>query len=193
MKNLVIIRTCKRDDFIAWYCYQSFKKLNIDADYIFFAEDSYIPYEWILKTGEPIIYREFFDNFGGAKNAVPYFKRIGDIYYSEYERILISDSDIVLYKDPFDEDFDFGGYVDAINPRHISGQCQIYKPEVLKRVVEYPWYQNLVQNLAESGISVADDTLSSWVATMEDVKIKDFADSGYWLHEKLYSLEDDYK
>ena len=193
MKNLVIIRTCKRDDFLAFYCYQSFKKVGVRADFIFFAEYPVPPYKWIEKTKEQIIYRNYAGNFGGILGAMPYITDLKRLNIDDYDRVVISDSDIIVHKDPFyDDSFLFGGIRDDNNPRHFSGQFQIYDAQLLKKIIEYPNYLNLSANLQLEGINIADDTMISHVATQYTDKTKNFFGLGYWTHDKLYSLENEY-
>ena len=200
MKNLVIIRTCLRDDFIAWNCYQSFKNIIPDADYCFFAEQprNCERYKWITQTGENISFRRWVGNMGGVDYALPYIEDLKEfnkttdcfgLHTRWYENIIISDADIVLYKNPLEHEFDFGGIQDDTNKRHFSGQLQIYDGCLLEKVLNYPEYPKIVELLLSKNISIADDTLMSWVATMYTDKVFNFFGLGYWLHEKLYHLE----
>lgn len=196
MKNLVIIRTCERDDFLAFHCYNSFKKVGVDADYLFFAQHSYNGYKWITRTGEKIVERGYSDNFGGMIHALSYIQDLKSLDVSGYDRIIISDSDIILHKNPLevmDEyGFGIGGVQDATNKKHFSGQFQIYSAEVFERCMGYREYESLSIKFISDGINVADDTLLSWIATDHAETLMNFDGTGCWSHEKLYHLENEY-
>lgn len=196
-KKLIIIRTNGRDDFIAWLCYQTFRKVCKDADYIFFAEYedwefTKQKYEWINTTCQPIFYHEFCSNFGGRDYLVPYFwylkAMLMQLDLSSYDYVGISDADMIFLKNPFDEDFDIGGIQDANNWRHISGQFMVFKPDVLKRILRSNIFRE-IDEVMERGYAVADDTVFTHIATKEEIKIRDFYEKDYWIHHKGYDLK----
>ncbi len=186
-RTLVIIRTCLRDDNIAYLCYHSFKQV-MDADYLFFAEQA--DYKWISITGVPIIYRDCYDNFGGQIGLHGFIKEASLIDVSKYDTVIVSDSDITMLKNPLQLNFEFGGVKSETNERHYSGQLLIYSNEVWNRVMSYTKYNELIEKFVNSGtIDVADDTCMSWVATEFTNDTFDFHEKGYWIHEKNYHLE----
>ena len=101
-----------------------------------------------------------------------------------YDYIILSDSDIQLLKNPLEQDFEFGGIQDKNNPRHFSGQMLIFKKELFERVLEYKNVYALTEELISKNISIADDTVLSWIATEYTNKTYDFYDKDYWIHSK---------
>ncbi len=192
MKILVIIRTFPKDDFISYLCYKSFQKVLKDRNvqYLFFAERG--NYNWILKTNETILYRNEVANFGGRSGVECCIKWLSKLNYETYDKVIFSDADIILNKDPLEFDYQIGGVQDLTNKRHFSGQLIIYDRWLFEKVLNYQGYENLYNHFLENNISIADDTIMSWVATEYTDKTKNFYEQDYWTHEKLNHLEKDY-
>lgn len=190
-KLLVIIRTCPKDDYISYLCYQSWKKVLPNATVIFFAEDEgdIDQYKWIPQTDCSIIMRPFCDNFGGRSNVITCVEWLKKIYTAWYDYIAFCDADITLLKNPFDEYFDFGGVKDVNNPRHYSGQLLLFKQGLFNDILHYDKYEELYEQFINENISILDDTIFSYLATEGTDKVRDFYKTDYWRHEKLHNLE----
>ena len=162
-KVLVIIRTCQKDDFISYLCYKSFQSV-MNADYLFFAEEG--EYKWIKETGEKVLWRAACGNFGGQSGLYVVINGLKVYNIEQYGKIILSDSDITLFKNPLDYQYDFGGIKSATNERHYSGQLLIFSKNIWDKVMQYEHYDKLIKSFVDSGtIDVADDTCMSWVAT----------------------------
>lgn len=185
---LLIIRSCKRDDFIARLCYDSWIDVLPDADYLFFLENG--EYKYVPKDVQ-VSYRRSCDNFGGRANAVPFIEDLKKIDTKPYDFICVCDADVIMYKNPFDNDYDFnfGGWGDDNNPRHFSGQLMIWKRDLFNSVVKFPFIEDAVNEMIKKGISIADDTILSYIATMFTEDVFRFNGLEYWVHEKRYDLE----
>ena len=186
MKTLVIIRTCKRDDFISYLCYKSFV-IHLDCDVIFFAEEG--EYKWIPKANQQIIYRPFCDNFGGKSNVITYLEQLKKINTEEYDKVILSDADIILDRNPFENEFDFGGIEDVNNPLHYSGQLLIFSRWLFDKVLHYEKYNEVFELIDANGYSIADDTVLSFVATAYSENVFDFNGKGFWRHDKYHHVE----
>ena len=189
MRTLTLIRTCPKDEELAIRCYVSFKR-KAKCDVVFFAERPVEDYSKsdILRVFAPTMYRPKFDNFGGRDNVIPYLEELKRVNVDNYDYIILSDSDIQILKDPIDEDFDFGGIQDFNNFRHFSGQLLIFKTEIFKKVLEYELIYELTEELIEKGISIADDTVISWIATEYTNNTRNFFEKDYWIHSKRFNV-----
>lgn len=193
METLVIIRTCKRDDFLAYLAYKSFKNV-LDCDVVFFAEEGEGGYKWMIsKTSGNIVMRPYCDNFGGRSNVILCLEFLKKINTEKYDKVIFSDADIILEKNPFDNEFDFGGIRDENNNRHYSGQFLIFSRWLFDKVIHYERYGELFKIFIDSNLSIADDTIFSYVATAFTENVFNFDKLGYWRHEKLYHLEQFYR
>jgi hypothetical protein len=181
---LIIIRICPKDDYIGFRCMETFKATGIDADYLFFAEQG--EYKWI--KDQKIVYREYCGNFLGKDGVYASVQGFKDINRDHYGKVIFCDSDITVYKNPLDSEFDFGGIQDSENPRHFSGQMLIFSKWLFDKVALHPDYRDLINWFCDNNKSVADDTIFSWVATGYTDNIRAFP-GGYWHHEKLHHLE----
>lgn len=186
MKTLVIIRTCKRDDFISFLAYKSFK-IHLDCDIVFFAEEGH-DYKWIKKTDAEIVYRPYCDNFGGRSNVITFIEELKHINTEGYDYVIVSDADIHLDKNPL-VGFEFGGIRDENNKRHFSGQLLIYSRDLFDLVLHYKRYAEIFEIFIDTNQSIADDTIMSFIATSYTDNVYDFSGKGYWRHEKLHNLE----
>lgn len=181
MRDLAIIRVCPKDQRLASRCEKSIKEHIPDCSIIWFAEEG--KYEFLTRA--PIYYRPFFDNFGGRDNVLPYLKELKNLPIQNYKNILLVDSDITFLKNPLDSEYDLGGIQDYTNKRHFSGQCIILKSELLQSVLNYEFISKLIQELLDTtNISIADDTVISWIATTYTENTKDFFNQDYWVHSK---------
>lgn len=191
MNTLVIIRTCRRDDFISWLAYKTFKDVGAGDKFIFYAEEKQKDeYRWITKTGEEIFWREHCSNFGGRSNLKIFLKGLRQIDTTGYDYVIVSDSDIIMEKNPFDgNEFELGGVQQAGNPRHFSGQLIIYSGKLFQKVIHYPEYDILMEQMIRDNYSIADDTVMTWIATMYTDKTFDFDGKEYWRHVKLQYME----
>lgn len=184
MNLLVIIRVYPIDDYIANLCYESFLKIFPDATYIFFAEEG--DYKYIPK--DKIMTRGYCCNFGGLNNVVPCIEGLKKIKTNGFDNIIFVDADIILHKDPFDSDFDFGGITHIDNPRHYSGQFMIFNKWLFDELLKADFAGVFALFLGEQK-SISDDTIFSWVATGLTDYTRNFHNQGYWTHEKLHHLE----
>lgn len=179
---LIIIRTCKRDDALALRCYMSFKKLNIKAKYLFFAEEG--EYTYITQTTEEIVYHKYCDNYGGRDNVRQYLNELNKINFDNYSKVIISDSDIIVHKDPLEIYCEYGGIQDSKNLFHFSGQFLIIDESVLNTILAFENYEILYQYFIDNDISIADDTVFGYVASGCTTKIYNYEDQDYWTHTK---------
>jgi hypothetical protein len=170
----------------------------IDCDVVFFAEDQQ-GYKWMNlifygKTNfrDGILYRPFCDNFGGRSNVILCIEFLKKISTEDYDKVIFCDADIILERNVFDQDFDFGGIRDRNNIRHFSGQFLIFSQWLFDKVIHYERYGELFKIFIDSNQSIADDTIFSYVATAFTEKTFDFEGLGYWRHEKNYHLEQFY-
>ncbi len=185
MRVLVIIRTFPKDDFITKLCHDSFKNI-MDCDILFFAEKG--EYKWININAA--ILRDSCSNFGGQAGLYNCVDNLKYLDVEKYDKIILSDSDITMLKNPLDYDFDFGGIQSATHNWHYSGQLLIYSKWLWDKVMGYEKYDRLIDIFVKSGtIDVADDTCMSWVATDYTDNVFDFSGLEYWRHEKLHHLE----
>lgn len=193
MKTLVIIRTCKRDDFLAWYAAKTFKGV-MDCDIIFFADrgekDDVDDYRWIDK--DRTHYREFCSNFGGLGYFWPMLRGLKRIDTAGYDKVIFSDADIIVHKSPLENDFEFGGVQQVGNPRHYSGQMLIFSRWIFDELIAYDNWEMVAKIIEDNGWGVADDTMFSFVATELTDKTFDFNGKGYWTHDKRFDLENEY-
>lgn len=195
MKPLVIIRVYPIDDWIAFNCYSSFKKVLPEADYIFFAQSSEDPpkgsYKWITSViGAKILIRPYCCNFGGRDHVRACVEGLKMIDLVRYSKVIFSDADIVVHKNPLDEDFEFGGIRSTYNDWHYSGQMLIFDRWLFEEVVWYD-HENVFNDFLERGVSISDDTIFSWIALTYcgESDTKNFWNLGYWEHAKLHELE----
>lgn len=190
MKILAIIRTFPADDYIAYLCYQSFKKV-IGCDFIFFAEHG--EYKWLSKADGVFMFHDSFGNYGGQLGLNGCINELSKIKTDAYDYVILVDSDIIMVKNPLSVlstiDFEFGGIMDFNNHRHYSGQLLIFSEAVWRKVITYPNYDWVMDNFLKDGTDIADDTCLSWVATGEIQNIFSFPKDVYWRHEKLHHLE----
>lgn len=191
---LILIRTYPTDDYISYLCYLSWKKVLPDAKYIFFAQDENDPpqgkYKWIRETGEEIYIRPYCCNFGGRDNVRAYIQGLKGLDFTGYDKIICSDADITVHKNPMENDFEFAGVQHQGNERVYSGQCLIFDGKLFEWIVSYPYYEKLFDEFINDGYrSISDDTIFSWLATAWTDKTFDFYNKGYWDHEKLHHLE----
>lgn len=194
MKVLILIRTYPIDDYISFLCYLSWKRVLPEATFIFFAQDENDPppgkYKWIRETGEQIHIRPYCCNFGGRDHVRAYIKGLQDIDTTDYDKIICSDADITVFKNPLVYDFDFGGIQHIDNKRVFSGQCLIFSQSIFDRLVWYRDYEAVFDEFINDGYrSISDDTIFSWLATAWTDKTFDFFEKDYWAHEKLHHLE----
>ncbi|SRR6266496_3071445 len=159
----------------------------MDCDVIFLAEEG--DYKWMPKAKRQIIYRPFCDNFGGKSNVITYLEQLKKINTEQYDKIILSDADIVIDKSPLSEKYDFGGILDVNNKRHYSGQLLIFSRWLFDKVLHYENYNDIFKIVDENGYSIADDTIFSYVATAYTENIFDFNGKGFWRHEKYYHVE----
>jgi len=194
MKTLIIIRTYPVDDYISYLCYLSWKKVLPDAKFIFFAQNENDPppgkYKWIVETGEDILIRGYCCNFGGRSHVEAYIEGLKRIDVSGYDKIICSDADITVHKNPLEHDFEFGGVRHVGNERVYSGQCLIFSRWVFQKLIQYPHYESLFNEFINDGYrSISDDTIFSWLATSWTDKTFGFWDKDYWSHDKFYYLK----
>lgn len=185
MKALVIIRTYELDDYISFLCYQSFLKALPKANYIFFAQEG--EYKYIPK--ELILIRPYCCNFGGRSNVLACLEGLKLINTKGYDKIIFSDADIILHKNPLKEQFQFAGLKSHDNDWHYSGQMLLFTKKAFDYVVNYEGYNTLFDEFINHNRSISDDTIFSWVATNATKETFDFNNKGYWTHEKLHHLE----
>lgn len=186
MKTLVIIRTFPGDDYLAYLCYLSFRKV-MSCDFIFFAEHG--EYKWLKKARGKFIFRDGCGNFGGqlgVRNCINYLRNV-DVKF--YDKIIFSDSDITMLKDPLHIGCEFGGIRDHRNQYHYSGQLLIYSKKIWNKVISYTGYSELIDKFVEAGIDVADDSIMSYVALLFANTVYSYPKDQYWVHEKNYHLE----
>lgn len=191
MQTLVIIRTYPVDDYIAYLCYLSFKKV-MSCNFIFFAEKG--RYKWLTKTNGIFLHRESCVNFGGQLGLNICIDGLSKINVTRYDNIILCDSDITVLRNPLDVKevvhYEFAGVQDYNNKRHFSGQFLIFSNRVWNKVMKFPNYVWLIESFVKEGIvDVADDTCMSWVATGVTTETYNFHELGYWKHEKNYHLE----
>lgn len=183
-KAIVIIRTYPKDDFIAFRCMETFEATGINADYIFFAEQG--EYKWI--KDQKILFRPQAGNFGGRTGVEVLVEGLRRIDTAGYDKIIISDSDITVHKNPLDSEFDFGGIQDLDNPRHFSGQMMIFSKWLFDKMINFDGYEAIIQYFLDRIVlHVADDTVISWAVTSWTDNVRCF--NGYWTHEKMHHLE----
>ena len=210
MKVLILIRVCPRDQELAARCERTFEKVIKKCDIRWFAEEG----EYKLWTFSPFIWHPFFDNYGGRDYVLPFIEELKKLNVRNYDYIILTDSDIQLLKNPLEQDFEFGGiqdqkngedYSDLVfhqiqnpleqdfefggiqdqnNLRHFSGQMLIFKRELFEKVLAYKDIYKLTEELIEKNISIADDTILSWIATEYTNKTYNFYDQDYWIHSK---------
>lgn len=182
MKILILIRTCPKDDFISFRTMHQWKAAGVKGDYMFFAEEG--EYKWI--KDEKIHYRPKCDNFLGKDGVYAALEGFKGIDFEGYDKIIFCDADLTIYKSPFDVEFDFGGVQDCDNPRHFSGQCLIFSKWVFDKMRYYHDYPGLITFFVDRLMSVADDTIFSYVCTSY---VGGHHLNGYWQHEKMHHLE----
>lgn len=190
MNVLVIIRVCPNDDFIAHLCYESFKEVMKEHNltFMFFAEKGV--YKWINQEQGSFVFRKFCGNFGGQEGLYCCIDYLKPVDVNGFDKIILSDSDITLYKDPLDVEVDFGGIMHIGNERHYSGQLLIFSKKVWNHVMNNGNYPEIIKFFVESNVyHVADDTCMSWVAYQSAFHLYDYNGKGYWKHEKLHHLE----
>lgn len=194
MKILIIIKVCQRDDFIAWHSYNSFKEKYPKAHFIFFAED-HVSYHWIHKPMEMIIYRPYRSNLGGWDYARPFIEDLKVINTEGFDKVILSDADIVLKKDVLYFNYDMGGiqHQSEEKERHFSGQLMIFNKWLFDLVVNYSDYQGIKDDIIRRNWGVADDTMMSLVALKYTNNTFNFFELDYWDHEKRFHLEKDYE
>jgi len=180
MKVLILIRVCPRDQELAARCERTFEKVIKKCDIRWFAEEG----EYKLWTFSPFIWHPFFDNYGGRDYVLPFIEELKKLNVRNYDYIILTDSDIQLLKNPLEQDFEFGGIQDQNNLRHFSGQMLIFKRELFEKVLAYKDIYKLTEELIEKNISIADDTILSWIATEYTNKTYNFYDQDYWIHSK---------
>ena len=182
MDNLIIIRVCKRDELIALRCHKSFLEKIPNIEIIIFAEDD--DYNTFGDSEFNMWYHPSYDNYGGRGNVIPYIKKLKEIKIRNYKYVVIVDSDIQILKNPLEHEFDFGGIQDDNNKRHFSGQLLIFKSELLQKVLTYEKVYELTEDFVNKNISVADDTILSWIATEYTTNTYNFLNQNYWIHSK---------
>lgn len=184
MKNaLIIIRVCKRDEIIALRCYYSFIKYIPNIEIIIFAEED--EYNTFGDSEFNMWYHTSYDNYGGRDNIIPYIEYLKKFnFIINFDYTIVVDSDIELLKNPLDEEFEFGGIQDKDNVRHFSGQLLIFRSNLLKKVLEYENIYELTEELISKKISIADDTVLSYIATEYTNKTRNFFEKEYWIHSK---------
>lgn len=192
--RIAIIRSCDRDDLIAYVCYLTMKKHNVANRYIFFHDGNNHPY--ISKSGEQIIYRESSGNFGGWSNVVIMLKELRKWASCNAEDyIIFSDSDIIIMSNPFDilpNGIDHAGY---FNPKeyyfdkitHISGQFNIVKGLLWNCYINdsEEMYKLCFDKLANNDKPIADDTIFSVYANMRNARQFRFGANECWIHGKM--------
>ena len=191
MMNYVIIRTCSRDDYIARLCYESFKLLEIEANYIFSAENNSESYTWIHEPKIQIDFRSPCNNFGGRTGAEGLIDLLSVYNFNDDDRIILLDSDVVIFKNPFEmfpENIHHGGagsqrgwnktnghYHDwEITDKHkrsgevlnqISGQLQYYSGKFVNFITSLTREQKtVIGDELTKKIDLADDTFVSYIS-----------------------------
>jgi hypothetical protein len=190
---LVIIRTCKKDDYLARLCYDSFKELGIKAKYIFLADND--NYKYINETGEQIIYKDWCDNYGATRGVNGFVKSLKKINL-DFEHVIISDSDIVVLDDFINEiygtdHFGTGGRDQLNNLLHISGQVQIFKGEIIKKIsnLNDDQVQFYIDTMLQKNINIADDTFCSYLTDHWNCSKKIINNHKLWIHYKFYEYQ----
>lgn len=182
MKALVIIRPCPRDDRLAYRCYNSFKEVGIGDKFIFFAEKG--EYPLLSACDGEFMFRAHMSNFGGRDNVRPYIEYLKKIDIAGFDKIVISDADIIVHKNFLDGEYSLGGIQQAGNPRHFSGQLLIFDNYTFDWVINYPDFELLMEGFIEKDYCIADDTVLTWVATLATDRTRDFNGEDYWTHTK---------
>ena len=185
--NYLLIRTYKKDDYIARLCYESWMLAGFQGEVIFLS-DGYET-EWLKGLGRTIV-RQPVANFGGQLGAKCLIDCINQIEYKGEDTIISCDTDVVVFRNPlniFQSDFGGAGEINEHGFTHIGGQCMIIKGWLANAIssVSDEKFKNNWEYMDEMGINICDDSYFSYQArncTNQTYK-------GYWLHEKLYHLE----
>jgi len=202
--NILLIRACKRDDYIARLCYESWKLAGFNGRIVLYSED--YKSQWFSGIDIEIIKRNYCDNFGGQIGAATMLEGFKKINFSKEDFIISCDSDIIVKINPTENiDFDFGGvggiielgtgrYVteetDTRKMWHFSGQLQILNGKYLYDIIQdsSETIRDIYQKMRDDHISFADDTYMSYRMNMiKDLKIKTL--NNHWQHAKYYQFE----
>jgi hypothetical protein len=184
----VVIRTCKRDDYLAALCYESFKAAAIEADYSFLAEHG--EYQYITQSGISIKHKGFCDNYGGTQGAKAILHDFKQYSISNDDIFVFSDSDIIVREnftnDLFEADHSGIMNTDHWNLRHVSGQMQIFKGSTFNKIVSLmePQINLALMHMVNAGIAMADDTFLSFLTDSFGSTKKHIQNK--WIHYKAY-------
>lgn len=201
----VFVRTYHFDDYISRLCYESWRAIGFTGEIIFYCQKrwrgrghhgDYIP-KWINGIGTHIFHDEYDDNnYGGANGATCLINGLKRINIHEEDFITICDADIIMKSDPrkLMEDCDVLGTGSTINGSewvHLSGQLQVYRAEVLNKIVhtEYERPDNVEHKITGLGVSMCDDVYMSCRVHELGARIKPISPTGVWQHIKLHDLE----
>lgn len=185
--NYLLIRTYKKDDYIARLCYESWKLAGYEGEVIFLS-DGYET-EWLKGIGRTIV-RQPVANFGGQLGAKCLIDCINQIDYKDEDVIISCDTDVVLFKNPLADKQSAplcgsGAMNDLHKFYHISGQLMIIKGYQAKKIcnISDDEFERNWQWMDKKGINICDDTYFSYhTYGAQPIELT-------WLHEKLYHLE----
>jgi hypothetical protein len=184
----VLIRTCKRDEYLARLCYESFITAGIDAKYSFLTEPG--KYEYLTDTNANIIEKGFCDNYTGQVGAHGIVSDIKKYSVNPDDIVIISDSDIVVFENFIDKlvNIDHAGVINRTRwgLNHVSGQMQILRGSIFLRLSNLTSsdISKIVDEMVALGIDVADDTFISFVTDSLGAIKLDLL--GYWIHSKFH-------
>ena len=183
--NLIIIRTCPRDEKLAMRCYKTFQDCGIEGEYIFFAEEG--EYKEIIN--HKVFYHPGCNNFGGRLNVVAYLEYLNrlkdELNLFTYDTVVISDSDIIIIKNFLPVNCDYGGVQDKNNPNHFSGQLLVMKSYILMDILDYKDIYGLTEDMIGKGLDIADDTVFGEIAAKYTDEKCAFEEDSYWIHTKI--------
>jgi hypothetical protein len=188
--NHVIIRTCKRDDYLAKLCYDSFIKSGIQAEYTFLADKK--EYEYIKTVPVKIVYKDSIsDNYGGVRGVKALIDSLKQFSFSDDDTIILSDSDIVVFENFLHlvKEYDHCGTGGEYNNlMHISGQMQIFNGKTLKKLITLSDSEIdvIVKEMIDKKLNIADDTFNSYVTDKLSCKKMLINNNGIWIHYKAY-------
>lgn len=192
--NHIIIRTCVKDDYLAKLCYESFKLVKIDGNYIFLADDG--NYKHIIDINKTeIIYKKETNNYGGHAGVVGLLHNgLNNLQFDDEDTVIISDSDIIVFdnflKEVNVDHCGVGGKDSLTGLFHLSGQMQIFKGHIanrLKNLTSEEIHHVVHKEMVPSNINVADDTFNSYM-TDKWACTKKLLPPNLWIHYKAYEF-----
>lgn len=187
MANWILFRTFPKDDYLCRLALESFKRVGIEGNFIFLAEEG--SYKYLTETGGKFIFRNEYgghSNFGGQLGVRDLINSFKTIDIKDEDVVYLSDSDIVLKEKLIPtSDLEGTGGFRIIN--HVSGQLQMMKGKFfnhLKSLTNEDITSIVFDEMIPMGLNIADDTFNSYIAHKYNYTVQ--FHEGKWVHDKLY-------